>query len=77
MKPPAAPSQAASVESSQCVDRKGAWCSDLNLKHPDTFERLCKPEWGDKLGCCKTCKVLNERAVKTVNTTTSAMTHGS
>ena len=35
----------ASEETSKCNDRRGDWCSELNMKHPDTFERLCEPGW--------------------------------
>ena len=35
----------AKVKTSKCEDRRADWCRKLNLKHPETFERLCEPNW--------------------------------
>ena len=67
----------AKKEPSNCEDRRANWCSKLNLKYPNTFERLCGPNWSDKLGCCKTCKdlkVMQTTAETTKETTNEATT---
>ena len=45
-----------SVASQECKDKRTNWCSELSVKHPETFSRLCEPNWSDRLGCCKTCE---------------------